>query len=392
MPVHRIRLVSCLAAAAWAVSGGVAFATAQGANALPLRVFQRAVENARTTHARLAGPPPRVVPGNAQYRSAMTMLQAGRLIEAQTAMQAAVRADSNSALYRGDLAAIQIGMQDADAASLQLVLARNKQPRNLWYQVALSAVMAMRLQYPDASLNLDVAVAGDSSIIDSTLAEAGVAWAWRARRMPQLTAWSQLATSRYPQLAEPWYRLASYYQQQRDTTRGVQAIQRYIALRPTDRQGLFLYAVFLFNLQRNDSALVLALQTVQDSALRTNSAEILFGVGARALQANSIDTAMLALPTALENVTPDLRPRVSLFLGYAELGNIAALDGQAERNRACDIATRLDTLVTTAARHLEAGMALDSARVAGIVNGTLPQYRQRSAAMVTQYCGRRRND
>lgn len=392
MSVHLSRIVSCVAAAAWAVSGGVASASAQGNTALPLRVFQRAVENARAAHARLASPPPRVVPGSAQYQNALTMLQAGRLFEAQTAMQAAIRADTSSALYRGDMAAIQVGMQDADAASLQLVIARQKQPRNLWYTVALSAVMAMRLQFPDASLNLDVAVAGDSSIVDSTLAEAAVAWAWRARRMPQLAAWSQLATARYPGLAEPWYRLASYYQQQRDTTRGVAAIQRYLSLRPTDRQGMFLYAVFLFNLQRNDSALVLALQTVQDSALQTNSAEILFGVGARALQANQVDTAMLALPAALANSAPDLRPRISLFLGYAELGHIAALDQQAERNRACDIAQRLDTLVTSAAEHLSAGIALDSARVAGIVGGTLPQYRQRSAAMVGQYCGRRRND
>jgi hypothetical protein len=31
-------------------------------------------------------------------------------------------------------------------------------------------------------------------------------------------------------------------------------------------------------------------------------------------------------------------------------------------------------------------------RVAGIVSGTLPQYRTRASAMVNQYCTRRRND
>ena len=390
----RTALVTYLAAASWALSGGVARVSAQtAAPAAPgsgsQHILAEAVANARTTGNRLAGPAPRVVPGAAQYQDGLTKLQAGQYAEALAPLQAAARANPNNAVFHLDLAAAYAGIERLDDAALELVRARQIQGANQYFTVALAAVKALREQWNEASLNLEAAVSADSSLIDEDIAAAGVSWGWRARRMGQVVAWSQIATARFPQIAEPWYRLAVYYQQQRDTTRGVAAIQRFVALRPNDRAGQFLYAVFLFNLQRNDSALVLALQTLQDSALRESAAEILFGVGARALQASKTDTAMMALPLALQHAAPELRPRISLFLGYAELGHIAAMDQLAERGRDCAIAQRLDTLVTSASRHLEAGATLDSARVAPIVNTTLPQYRTRAAAMVSQYCRRR---
>jgi tetratricopeptide (TPR) repeat protein len=227
-------------------------------------------------------------------------------------------------------------------------------------------------------------------MIDSTIAEAAVSWAARARRLPQLLAWSQLATQRFPGIAEPWYRLANSYQLQNDTARGIAAIRRYVALRPTDRLGLFLYSVFLFNTGQNDSALVFASEAARDSVLQERAGEVLFGVGARMLNASKADTAVLALSRAQTTVAVELRPRVALFLGYAQLSRLAAIDQQAEQNRACEPAMRLDSLLNMAAENLRAGAALDSARVAPILDRTIPQYRVRSAAMVSQYCRGRR--
>ncbi len=82
------------------------------------------MQNARAAYARLAGPQPRVVPGLAQYQDALAKLQAGQLFEALQAMQTAIRANPNSALYHGDMAAIQIALQSVDDASLELVRAR----------------------------------------------------------------------------------------------------------------------------------------------------------------------------------------------------------------------------------------------------------------------------
>jgi len=396
--------------ACWTLSGGVVPAHAQaaapqasGPNGLALHIFQDAVVNARTAYARIVGPSPRTTPGIAQYQDALVKLQAGQLIEALTAMRAALRLNPTSALYHGDLAAIQIGLQSVDDASLELVSARRIQPQNQWYTVALAAVMGLRQQWNDASLNLDVAASADSAIIDAEVAEAGVAWSWRARRNTQTMAWAQVTTARYPNLAEPWLRLATMYRLQRDTTKGLQAIERFASMRPDDRAGQFLHAVFLYDLGRMDSALVLAVASAQDSTNRESAGVIIYNIGARAFQAaqdtattarphqaERLDFALNALAQAKPIAAPDLAPRVALFLGYAQLQKVAALDQQAEQNRACAPAQALDSLLTLAADNLRAGVSLDSARVTPILSGALPQYRVRAAALVNSICGARR--
>jgi tetratricopeptide (TPR) repeat protein len=408
-------LVVCgLAVAGWAVFGGVTLsraqaapaqgaqaAPAQGANAAAVHIFQDAVQNARTAYARLAGPQPRVVPGLTQYQDALAKLQAGQLFEALTAMQGAIRANGNSALYHGDMAAIQIALQSVDDASLELVRARQIQPQNQWYTVGLGAVKALRQQYSDASLNLDVAVSADSAIVDSVVAEAGVAWSWRGRRTAQAQAWALIATQRWPGTPEPWLRLATIYRQTRDTAHGMPAIQRYYTLRPADHVGQLLYAFYLYDAGRNDSALAMATAAAEDSAQRDRAAEVEYGVGARSLQLASadtvrahqmghVDTALIALARAKADANDELRPRVQLVLGYAQLTRVAVLDQQAERNRSCAPAMALDSLVTSAADNLRAGLPLDSARVAPILEATIPQYRTRVTALVRQVCSERR--
>lgn len=404
-PIRNL-MVCSVAAACWAVGGGVTLsraqaAPAQGPNAAAIHIFQDAAQNARTAYARLAGPQPRVVPGLAQYQDAMAKLQAGQLFEALTAMQTAIRANTNSALYHGDMAAIQIALQSVDDASLELVRARQIQPQNQWYTVALGAVKALRQQYSDASLNLDVAVSADSTIVDSAVAEAGVAWSWRGRRTAQTQAWALIATQRWPGTPEPWLRLATMYRQQHDTAHGMPAIQHYYTLRPADHIGQLLYAFYLYDVGRNDSALAMATAAAEDSAQRDRAAEVMYGVGARSLQLAStdtvrahqmghVDTALIALSRSKAGATDELRPRVQLVLGYAQLTRVAVLDQQAEHNRACAPAMVLDSLVTQASENLRAGLSLDSTRVAPILDSTIPQYRTRVTALVRQVCGDRR--
>ena len=410
----RILAIGTFTIACWALSGAAVPAHAQaaapqatGPNALALHIFQDAVVNARTAYARLAAPAtpaPRTPPGNAQYQDALAKLQAGQFLEAQTAMQAALRLNPNSALLHGDLAAIQIGLQAVDDASLELVRARQIQPQNQYYTIALAAVKALRQQWSDASLNLDAAVSADSSIIDAEVAEAGVAWSWRARRNVQAMAWALVATTRYPNIAEPWLRLASVYRQQRDTTnKGLQAIERYAQLRPDDRAGQYLHAIYLYDLGRNDSAVYFAAASAQDSANREQAGVILYNIGARTFQAAQdtaaaarlhqaarLDLAISALSQAEPIAAPDLVPRIALFLGYAQLQKVAALDQQAEQNHACAPAQALDSLLTRAGENLRAGQAMDSARVAPILTNTLPQYRIRAQALVNTICNARR--
>ena len=408
--VNRSSVVGAFAVLCWALIGGPSSLAGQavappasGPTALALHIFQDAVVNARTASARIAGPAPRTVPGNAQYQDALAKLQAGQLLEAQTAMQAALRLNPNNPLFHGDLAAIQIGLQAVDEASLELVRARQIQPQNQYYTIALAAVKALRQQWSDASLNLDAATSADSSIIDAEVAEAGVAWSWRARRNMQALAWAQVATARYPSIAEPWLRLASVYRQQRDTTRGLQAIERYAALRPDDRAGQYLHAIFLYDLGRMDSAIVFAAASAQDSANREQAGVIMYNIGARAFQAaqdtataarplhaEKLDLAIRALTQAKPIVSPDLAPRVGLFLGYAQLQKVAALDQQAEQNHACAPAQALDSLLTHAGDNLRTGQALDSVRVTPILTSTIPQYRIRAQALVNSVCTGRR--
>ena len=408
--VTRSSVVGAFTVLCWALSGGpspiraqAAAPQATGPNALALHIFQDAVVNARAAFARIAGPAPRTPPGNAQYQDALAKLQAGQLLEAQTAMQAALRLNATSALYHGDMAAIYLGLQAVDEASLELVSARRIQAQNQSYTIALAALKALRQQWSDASLNLDAAVSADSAIIDAEVAEAGVSWSWRARRNMQAMAWALVATARYPTIAEPWLRLAQVYRQQRDTTKGLQAIERYAQMRPDDRAGQYIHAIFLYDLGRTDSAIVYAAAAAQDSANREQAGIILYNIGARAfqaaqdtataarpLQAGRLALAINALSQAKPIVAPDLAPRVALFLGYAQLLTVAALDQQAEQNRACAPAQALDSLLTRAGDNLRAGQSIDSARVTPILTNTLPQYRVRAQALVNTICTGRR--
>lgn len=386
----RNLVLASLTAACWAVSGGVAAVRAQNSGNGALHILADATEAARTTWARMVGQQPRNPPGAAQYQDGLTRLRAGQYADALTPLQAAVRLNGNNAIYHSDLAAAYAGIERWDDAALEFVRARQIQPGNQWFTVALAAVKAEREQWSEAALNLDAAVAADSSLIDSVLAEAAVSWAWRARRMSAVTAWAEIATTRWPGIAEPWFRLASVYQQRADTARGLEAIRRYVALRPSDPTGRFLHAVFLYYVGQNDSALVSASEAVQDSLNRERASEVLFGIGARALQASNTDTALLALTRAQAGISTELRPRLALFLGYAQMQRVAVLDQLAEQNRQCDAAMQLDSLVVLASQNLTEGMALDSARVAPIVNQTLPAYRTRAGALVSQVCRNRR--
>jgi hypothetical protein len=186
--------------------------------------------------------------------------------------------------------------------------------------------------------------------------------------------------------------------------RGLQAIQRYRELRPADVAGQYLYAVYLYDVGRYDSAATMAAEAARDSTNRESAAVILFNIGARTFQAaqdtaaaarvhqvERLDLAIRALAGVQPIASPELVPRVGLFLGYAQLMKVAALDHEAEANRSCPSAQALDTLLTRAADNLRVGIALDSARVTGIVTNTVPQYRDRARALVNQVCGGRRN-
>ena len=181
------------------------------------------------------------------------------------------------------------------------------------------------------------------------------------------------------------------------TVHGMPAMQRYFTMRPADHIGQLLYAFYLFDAGRNDSAFVMATAAAEDSVQRDRAAEVMYGVGARAFQAAGndtvpatsaprLDTALLALGRAKAAAADELRPRIQLVLGYAQLTRARDLVQVVARNHQCPAAMQLDTLVTQATENLHGGFAVDSTRVAPILATILPDYQTRTAALLHQAC------
>jgi hypothetical protein len=161
--------------------------------------------------------------------------------------------------------------------------------------------------------------------------------------------------------------------------------------------------VYLYDVGRYDSAVTLAAEAARDSVNRESASVILFNIGARSFQAaqdtaeaarahqgEQLDLAIRALSAVQPVASEELTPRVGLFLGYAQLLKVARLDHEAEAERNCASAQALDTVLTQAGENLRTGLALDSARVSGVLTNTIPQYRDRARALVNQVCGSRR--
>jgi tetratricopeptide (TPR) repeat protein len=126
-----------------------------------------------------------------------------------------------------------------------------------------------------------------------------------------------------------------------------------------------------------------------DPQAKENAAALLYTGGAKLLQSQPQDLAGAAelLRLAVQNANPSgkVGPAANYLLGLATLFQVPQLDPQAEKQKSCDIAKQMETLLGESETALTAGRAANQEAVDKNL-GIIKQYKPRVASMIKAYC------
>ena len=126
-----------------------------------------------------------------------------------------------------------------------------------------------------------------------------------------------------------------------------------------------------------------------DPQAKENAAALLYTAGAKLLQSQPQDLAGAAelLRLAVQNANPagKVGPASNYLLGLATLFQVPQLDPQAEKQKSCDIAKQMETLLSESETALTAGRAANQEAVDKNL-GIIKQYKPRVASMKKAYC------
>lgn len=327
-------------------------------------------------------------PGLSLYLGAVVQLNHMHFDSALVPLQAAATVSKDVARYHGDLAYALASLGRMDDAANEYLAAVRLQAANPWYYVGLAIVRSNQERWQEAAANFTLAYATDSTILNPQLVTAASLASERAGDEPGLFEWAQRGTVKFPDLPGPWLRLATLLRSRSDTVRGLAAARRYHALRPNDRLGDAVLALYLIDVGQNDTAADLAIEAGKDTAYRQYAAPILLRLGATWLSNRQYDPAARALSEGLAIAPPNLHPRFVFYLSYANLQRLVPMYTAAVPKHDCDAAHVVDSLLTQVDHGFHESVAQDSAQVTHILNDILPNIHTRVGEFVQQ-CNRR---
>jgi tetratricopeptide (TPR) repeat protein len=126
-----------------------------------------------------------------------------------------------------------------------------------------------------------------------------------------------------------------------------------------------------------------------DPQAKENAAALLYTAGAKLLQSQPQDLQGAAelLRLAVQNANPSgkVGPASNYLLGLATLFQVPQLDPQAEKQKSCDIAKQMETLLGESETALTAGRPVNQEAVDKNL-GIIKQYKPRVASMLKAYC------
>ena len=393
MEVNRIRIGLLGAACAAAAVFGTATARAQGAPADSSTLLDLAAVKAREVATRLesANPAPRgrarPDPGLSVYLQGVAYLQKRQFDSAFVPLQAAATVGQDNPRYRGDLAYALASLGRLEEAGNQYLTAVRLQSANPWYYVGVGVVRANLERWQEASANFTLAYATDSTILDPRLVAAASLASEKSGDEQGLLTWSERSTAHFPDYPAPWLRLASLLRSQHDTTRGLAAIRHYRGLKPDDKLGDAVYALYLFDIGQADSAVDLAIEAGHDTAMRVYAAPVLLRVGATWLSQRQYDSASKALSAGLAISPPTLHDRFLFYLSFANLQRLVPMFTAAVPKHDCAAGHVVDSLLTQADSGFHQTQAIDTAQTRHIIADILPNIHQRVGEF-TQQCKR----
>ncbi len=318
-----------------------------------------------------------------QYHEALAELDSAKWTDALATLIAVTRRAPNNPMYLGDLAYAHLRLGQYDPAATEYTRAFQAQQQNGWYVLGIGMVRAAQRQFADAAGAADLAVQTDSSVVDSSVASIAAGWFEAAGDRGRALFWARNAVQRSPGDAADWLRVASYDMSRNDTTpEGITAVRRFLALRPGDKLGSAVYANYLYVAGQNDSAMTYAEFAASDVAYRPFAAQVFLAAGRTQLVRRNVDAALTVLRKGQEWADSTQRPSFNLFIGRAQVLQVSAALNSYQDHPACESAHAADSLTTAAEANLRAGLAVDSARTAQLLEQVLPTYRANAQSAV----------
>ena len=125
-----------------------------------------------------------------------------------------------------------------------------------------------------------------------------------------------------------------------------------------------------------------------DPQAKENAAALLYTAGAKLLQQpQDLQGAAELLRLAKQSANPSgkVGPASSYLLGLATLFQVPQIDPQAEKQKSCDLARQMETLLSEAETSLTEGRTVNQEAVDKNL-GIIKQYKPRAASMVKAYC------
>ncbi|HXY68762.1 MAG TPA: hypothetical protein VEH62_04900 [Gemmatimonadales bacterium] len=389
----RSGLIGVGIAAAALCSPGAARAQAPAADsgtlidqaAVQARIVANRIDSVAAAQAH-RGRAARPDPGLALYTGAVASLNKMQPDSALVPLQAAAAVGRDVARYHGDLAYALALLDRMDDAGAEYLTAIRLQGANPWYYVGLAMVRTAQQRWQEAAANFTLAYATDSTILKPDLIAAASVASEKSGDEPGLFDWSQRGTQKFPDFPGPWLRLASLLRARGDTARGLAAIRRFHTLKPNDRLGDAVLALYFNDIGQRDSSLELAIESGKDTAYRQYAGPILLRLGAEYLSNRQYDPAARALSEGLAISPPNLHERFVYYLSYANLQRLVPMYTEAVPKHDCQAAHVVDSLLTQVDHGFHETVQQDSAQVTHILNDILPNIHARVGEFVQQ-CG-----
>lgn len=343
--------------------------------------------NARTRANQLAAGQRPDARAEAQYNEAIAELERGAWSDASITLQAALQRARTNARYRGDLAyalARTGNWTDAHASWVQAYQAMNQNP---WFLVGAAYAKAQQRSWADAAGTIQLAVQADSAIIDARLASEAATWFQQAGDGTQALQWARLAVAKDSTDGRSWLRIAAGLNARNDSgPESARAIHKAVTLLPNDRLANGLYAGWLYQNNRIDSALARAAIAAQDSSYQSFAANLHFEAARQALRRRDVAKARAALTTGRQWATPEQRPGYAYLMGRVELLHASTILAAIETTPNCDSARLVDTVLASAQRNLTEGASFDTTGAPMFLTQVLPNYRTQATNAVQSSC------
>ncbi len=205
--------------------------------------------------------------------------------------------------------------------------------------------------------------------------------------------WAQIGANRFPGNVTLASQLVTAYNAAGELDSAIVAANRLIGLSPEEAVNPALATAQKLSENRRVTEafeLIDFAATNGDDAARQNAAAILTS-GALPLlqQPTDFEGAAEASRRAIElagDGSPQVSRTANYILGFAAFLTVAGLDKEAEETKSCELAQRMDALLTESGGALQAGRETN-AEAADEYLGYVEGYKPRVASMIAAYCG-----